>query len=316
MSACTTQIHITRQQKSLGRDLNPGPAAYEAKEGQNGVISEYRAFCAVDLQLSRRTIRGYIHYVRKFLQWLGDGSISSSAIREYLLQPYFSQNGISTYANALKALKAYCRCQGHQEWMQSFRFPRAPFQPKTIPSREELCEFYDHLESARDRALFLFFASSGLRRSEALGLHREEVDLVTHVVKPRQHSGRTKRVFLTFIKDEAALALKKYLGSRKDDNPKLFPMATISERGLWRQARTSTGIQLKPQLLREWFCMEMGCLGVPDRFIDAFCGRVPTSVLARHYTDYSLTRLKEIYDRANLRILSQTQLVARRTHSD
>ena len=36
---------------------------------------------------------------------------------------------------------------------------------------------------------------------------------------------------------------------------------------------------------------------------DAFCGRVPKSVLARHYTDYSLQRLKEIYDRTNLTIL-------------
>jgi hypothetical protein len=39
------------------------------------------------------------------------------------------------------------------------------------------------------------------------------------------------------------------------------------------------------------------------RFVDAFCGRLPASVLARHYTDYSPARLKAIYDRANLRAL-------------
>jgi intergrase/recombinase len=48
----------------------------------------------------------------------------------------------------------------------------------------------------------------------------------------------------------------------------------------------------------------MGELGVPDRYIDAFCGRVPRSILARHYTDYSPERLKRIYDKANLRVLS------------
>jgi len=37
--------------------------------------------------------------------------------------------------------------------------------------------------------------------------------------------------------------------------------------------------------------------------VDAFCGRTPKSVLARHYTDYSPRKLKEIYDRADLRVL-------------
>jgi hypothetical protein len=31
-----------------------------------------------------------------------------------------------------------------------------------------------------------------------------------------------------------------------------------------------------------------------------FCGRVPRSVLARHYTDFSPERLKRIYDGANV----------------
>ena len=37
---------------------------------------------------------------------------------------------------------------------------------------------------------------------------------------------------------------------------------------------------------------EMGMLGVADRYIGAFCGRVSKSVLARHYTDYSPEKLK------------------------
>jgi hypothetical protein len=37
---------------------------------------------------------------------------------------------------------------------------------------------------------------------------------------------------------------------------------------------------------------------------DALCGRVPKSILARHYIDYSPERLKRIYDRADLKVLS------------
>jgi hypothetical protein len=47
----------------------------------------------------------------------------------------------------------------------------------------------------------------------------------------------------------------------------------------------------------------MGVLGVSDRYIDAFCGRTPKSVLARHYTDYNSERLRRIYDEANLKVL-------------
>lgn len=44
-----------------------------------------------------------------------------------------------------------------------------------------------------------------------------------------------------------------------------------------------TEIHITPQILREWFACEMGRLGVPDRYVDAFCGRVPRSVLAKHH---------------------------------
>ena len=74
---------------------------------------------------------------------------------------------------------------------------------------------------------------------------------------------------------------------------------------MWREAREKTGIYVTAQVLREWFACEMGRLGMPDRYIDAFCGRVPRSVLARHYTDYSPDRLKEIYDRAGLEVLQE-----------
>jgi hypothetical protein len=50
---------------------------------------------------------------------------------------------------------------------------------------------------------------------------------------------------------------------------------------------------------------ELGRLNVPDRYVDAFCGRVPQSVLARHCTDFSPERLREIYDQACLKILQQ-----------
>ena len=68
--------------------------------------------------------------------------------------------------------------------------------------------------------------------------------------------------------------------------------------------RKASTIYITPKILREWFCCEMGRLEVPERYVAAFCGRVPRSVLARHYTDFSPEMLKEIYEKTNLRVLS------------
>lgn len=43
-------------------------------------------------------------------------------------------------------------------------------------------------------------------------------------------------------------------------------------------------------------------MGVPDRYVDAFCRRVPKSVLARGYSDVSSEKLKEIYGKARIMV--------------
>lgn len=64
------------------------------------------------------------------------------------------------------------------------------------------------------------------------------------------------------------------------------------------------GIKITPKILRLWFCVIMAELGVPDRYVDCLCGRIPRSVIGRYCTDYSPERLKRIYDKTNLRVLS------------
>jgi intergrase/recombinase len=44
-------------------------------------------------------------------------------------------------------------------------------------------------------------------------------------------------------------------------------------------------------------------VGVSETYVDAFCGRVPKSALARHYTDFSPEKLEEIYEKVQLQVL-------------
>jgi len=72
----------------------------------------------------------------------------------------------------------------------------------------------------------------------------------------------------------------------------------------WNRAREKTGISLKPKDLRDFFSQEMGKALIPDRYIDIFQGRAPKNVLAKHYTPQGIKMLREIYDKAHLKVLA------------
>ena len=60
---------------------------------------------------------------------------------------------------------------------------------------------------------------------------------------------------------------------------------------------------LKPKDLRDFFSQEKGKALIPDRYIDIFQGRAPRNVLAKHYTLQGTRLLREIYDKADLKVL-------------
>ena len=83
----------------------------------------------------------------------------------------------------------------------------------------------------------------------------------------------------------------------------LFRISPHNFIAAWRRASEDSGVRVTPQVLREWFCDEMGRRGVPDRYVDAFCGRAPKTVLARRCSGYSSEKLTSIYERARLRVI-------------
>ena len=118
------------------------------------------------------------------------------------------------------------------------------------------------------------------------------------------HNSRTKKSYITFYNEETEEALNLWLKIRPERSDRLFPMRTKEKNSIFVETKRKTGLNITPQVLRKWFSVAMGRAGVPDRYVDAFCGRVPRSVLAKHYTDFSPERLKEIYQKANLKVLS------------
>ncbi|MEM0007883.1 MAG: tyrosine-type recombinase/integrase [Candidatus Bathyarchaeia archaeon] len=297
-----------------GRDLNPGAGLHRYDKTptvsyhlplSEGLVEGFADFLRVDLRLSEVTVKEHLFEVKRFLEWFRDSgfrNVSREVVREYLKR--FDGCSAYTYSNVLKALRRFFRDYLEMPMVvESFRLPRKPFKLKKVPTKDDLRRFYEALERPIERALFLMYATTGLRKREVLGLKISDVDFNKRMVMPN-HDSTTKRSYVTFYNDEAEKALKEYLTSRHDGSIKLFRISGKTFLKFWKRAQLKTGLRLTPQKLREWFCSEMARLGVSDSYIDAFCGRVPRSVLARHYLDLSIERLKEVYDKACLKVLS------------
>jgi integrase len=267
--------------------------------------NKFKDFCLVDLQLSKVTVRNHMYHLRRFFRWLEREKIDAinvENIREFLKQ--FRDGNPYTYRNMLKALRRFFRdFLGMPELILSFKLPTCNSEIKRIPTKDELKRFYEEIENIWEKAIFLLIASSGLRRSEVLNLKLNEIDFEKRMLIPN-HNSKTKRSYISFYNEEAENILRDWLKIRPKESKSLFPIAAKEKHKIFLETRRKTGINITPQILREWFACEMGRLGIPDRYVDAFCGRVPRSVLAKHYTDFSPEKLKEIYNKANLKVLS------------
>lgn len=263
-------------------------------------LEEFEQACKIDYRLKPRTIVEHLRHVRKLLDYLGKHPLQATRpeLRRFLM--------IDTAKNAAKAIRVlYGKFLG-SDLASCFKVPQTGFKPKVIPPKETLVKTYRKLgkleRGTEYRAVFLILATSGLRRGELVGLTLENIDFELRMIRP-SGSTVTKRRWVTFYNEEAERALKKLL-----KNQDLTPESRIFRRNADTYTKRITECsqgELTPQILRDWFAEEMGRLGVSDRYIDAFCGRIPRTILARHYTDYAPEKLKEFYDRAGLRVLKQ-----------
>ena len=272
--------------------LNPSGGAFTITDS---VLDSFGMFCRVDLQRSNKTIKMHINALRRYTREMGN-TIDATKIRVWLFKYRNKNVNPRTYRWFLCAIKVFCRDYlKRAEWVQTLKFPRIDLKLITqLPSKEELRQFFNALPQDKAKAIFLLYCSSGLRKSE---IFDATINSETRAITPNNHEQySTKNSYISFYNKETEEYLKR-IGFNVN-------ASEISIRRWFKIAYNKTGTKITPQMLRQWFCVAMTDLGVSDRYIDCFCGRTPHSILARHYTDYSPKKLKEVYDKANLSLFS------------
>lgn len=267
----------------------------QIKDGKSS-ISEYEKFAQEELKLDEKTITNHLSTISRFLAY-SKGVINTNSVKEFL----DSNDSLSWKSNQIKALRKYIRdFLNLGNWMEEFKFSKSNAKIRTIPTDEDLMKFLQLLPK-QTQVIALVLVTSGLRIGEVLSLRFVNIANELNMIDvSKVHEGDTKHSWLSFVTQQTIEILYEYLREINfdyEDESKLFSNSSRVVQSNFEQASEKIGFKLNPHTLRMIFTEKCTIAGIKDKYINAFCGRVSKSVLAKNYTDYSPTSLKREYEK-------------------
>lgn len=258
-------------------------------------LRSYELFAREYLKLEQTTVNNHRSAIFDFLNH-SKGEINKETVKNYLE----SNESDSWKSNQLKALRRYIRdFLKLGKWIEEFNFAKTRAKVKQIPSDEDLIQFYGFL-SDQVKVVFLVLLCSGLRIGEVLKLRVNDIDFESNMINASEiHKGDTKSSWISFITQQTSDLLDAWIDLEVDfheENPKIFSLSARSVQQEFKNVSDMLAIPITPHLLRTVFSEKCAQAKIPDKYIDAFCGRIPQGVLARNYTDYSPQSLRKRYD--------------------
>jgi site-specific recombinase XerD len=146
---------------------------------------------------SDRTIPLYVNRVVKFAQYFGRSPhlLGPAEIRQYQVFLTKKKNrSWSEFKQTVCALRFFYRVCLNQEWIiEHIPFPRPEKKLPVILSLQEIDRFFEGIGNLKHRTLLLTIYATGLRISEALHLHLEDIDSARRLVRVRQGKGHKDR---------------------------------------------------------------------------------------------------------------------------
>jgi len=281
---------------------------------------------------SLKTIENYERYLDRFLQFAkvtDPKDITDDMVREFRLWLNRQPSGAKTggraetlkkktqnyYLIALRSFLKYLRKRGIDS-LSPERIDLAKVAERDLDlisgtDLERLLAAPDtsELKGLRDRAILELFFSTGLRLSELASLPRD-LDLNKDEFSVR---GKGEKVRVVFLSDTAKMAVRAYLGARKDMDDALFVNLVqtskvptrLTPRSIERMVKhyaTKAGISKKvtPHVIRHSFATDLLSNGADIRSVQMMLGHsnIATTQIYTHVTDKQLRDVhKKFHDK-------------------
>jgi integrase/recombinase XerC len=254
------------------------------------------------------------------------GAFDALQIREFMAACYAHGNSNRTVARKLSAVRAFFEFLVREgaAGMNPAKLVATPKIPNSLPAvmtPEQINNLIDAVDDfpaqgkddarkrfpariRRDRVIFELLYGSGLRVAELVGLDRADFDWKGRWVRVR---GKGRKERLVPFGKKAAEALERYLAVRGHDAE---PAILLNERGARLTTRSVERIvkqyalrvsgdpALHPHSLRHAFATHLLSDGADLRAIQELLGHASLSTTQK-YTQLSLEKLMEVYDRAH-----------------
>jgi integrase/recombinase XerD len=279
---------------------------------KGGIMTPLRQRYIEDLRLknfSPKTIKVYVHAVAKFARHFGRSpdQLSQEDVRAYLV--HLMERGLARSTgvlvrNALRHL--YTDTLGRPDYLEKLPRPKREQRLPVVLSREEVRRLFATVTNLKQKALFMVAYDAGLRLSEIINLHIEDLDSERMAIRIRQGKGKKDRYArLT----PGLLQLLRTYWQAYRPRTLLFPGATpdkpydLATPGqLLKKACRKAGITKRVSMhtLRHSFATHLLEAGTNLRVIQQLLGheRIQTTCV---YTHISLEELREAPSLMDLR---------------
>ncbi len=291
--------------------------------GYGGWLTDYVEHLRAERGLSSRTVEAYVADLTAFAAWAGKQEIAALAARPQDIRGFLAARraaGLSerTVARSLSSLRGffrYCVAAGrlHEDPTELIKARELPRPLPKALSREQVESILEQPDTGtpagiRDRAMLEVAYGSGLRVSELVNLHLNDLDLEEGFIRCR---GKGAKERLVPLGGQAVRWIVAYLGRsrprycRRNNEPFLF----LSQQGrpmsrqwfgksLKRYARAAgvPASKVSPHVLRHSFATHLLEGDADLRAVQAMLGhaRIATTEV---YTHVDRSRLRRVYDR-------------------
>ncbi|MDY0261770.1 tyrosine recombinase XerC [Syntrophotalea acetylenica] len=290
-------------------------------------IDRFCCYLEIERNLSVHTLRAYRHDLLEFLRFVKSqtdtdaGPVAPERVDVLLLRRYLARlhkrNCRTTIGRKLSAIRSFFRYLVRQGALQvnPAETVATPRRERYLPKVLTVDEMFALIQAAasdepltvRDRAILELFYSSGLRVGELAALDVGHVDLAEGLVRVR---GKGDKERIVPVGRMARQALDRYLvarGAPRQDQPLFlnYRGERLSARSIERNLKKwlqHAGIlkDASPHALRHSFATHLLDGGADLRAIQELLGHASLSTTQK-YTQVSLDRLMDVYDRAHPR---------------
>lgn len=243
---------------------------------------------------SNKTVKSYMHSVKKFLDYSLDKGLSENTVKDYIQKELKTKNP-SSVSHGIFAISFFFE----KVLNQKINIPR-PKRNKILPdilTISEIKRLINSTNNIKHKLIIKLLYGCGLRVNEIINLKKEDINFEENLIKIRLAKGKKDR-FLKIpfsIKDE----LESYL--KLNDSNYLFPsnrggkLTTATIQAILKSSAKKAEIKKRvyPHLLRHSFATHLLENGTDIKIIQKLLGHSDIKT-TQIYTQISQASIKNI----------------------